>query len=240
LGVDELRRQLQFNGCCLDPAVFAREIALLDRRSRYSHIPSSIRHGFDLGIRSPPPVSLVIPNRLIDPIHVQLARDAVTTDLDNRWVVGPCTLDVAERAFGCPIQASPTFLVPKHTPAGEAQKWRRILHLSAPRKANPVTGAASVNSRIRRGIGYFRADWTPLVVLMDEVSICCVLDRVPGLFRVISRRDQLCDLFAAKRLRMRSDAERCKCERDCELRMRMRTRACAVRRAGDAGVANAS
>ena len=108
---------------------------------KYPNLVSSLRNGFDAGIRpiystSTPPNS---PSLLL---HPEAYQDMVANEFNKGRYIGPCSRQEVELLIG-PFQSSPLSWVPK---AGKPGKFRAVHNFSYPHTPTPTT--TSINCSI--------------------------------------------------------------------------------------------
>ena len=108
---------------------------------KYPNLISSLRKGFDAGIR-PIYSTSTPPNSSTLLLHPEAYQEMVANEFNKGRYIGPCSQQEVESLIG-PFQSSPLSWVPK---AGKPDKFRAVHNFSYPHTPTPTT--ASINYSI--------------------------------------------------------------------------------------------
>ena len=109
--------------------------------SKYPNLVSSLRKGFDAGIR-PIYLTYTPPNSSTLLLHPEAYQDMVSNEFAKGRYISPCSQQEVERLIG-PFQSSPLSWVPK---AGKPNKFRAVHNFSYPH--TPTSTTISINGSI--------------------------------------------------------------------------------------------
>lgn len=146
----------------LDSAVFLETTSRLstEQRSRYRHIPSSCKRGFDLGLVFPVTETFT-PENYVDPELYEPMDDWIAEEYEKGRIDGPYTENEMEQALG-PFRTSPLQIVPKTKKPGKPQEYRPVENLSF-----KVEGQnSSVNDLLDPSL--FPCRWTPILDVLHR------------------------------------------------------------------------
>lgn len=135
------RRQLEASRTCYNPDKWQLALDAHGLLRKYSDLPDSFQHGFDVGI--PPILSTFAPpnHKSIDNFSEHW-QAIVEDEFTKGRYLGPFSQAEVEARIG-PFQSSPLSIIPK---PGRPGKYRLVQNLSYP--ASPKANPASVNSAI--------------------------------------------------------------------------------------------
>lgn len=131
---------------------------------KYPTLVSSLRKGFDAGIR-PIYTTSTPANSLSLLLHPEAYQEMVTKEFSKGRYIGPCTRQEVEWLIG-PFQSSPLSWVPK---PGKPGKYRAVHNFSYPHTPTPTT--SSINCSI--DVNMFPCTWGTFA------TICHIIHNLP-------------------------------------------------------------